>query len=141
MGQGAFRRGKARIEVGGAVIRLVIEGPCDTEWVAATGRALGMVLESPLRPPCWGLMLVVTGSAECTTEALLAIREAARQAWESEGRVATAWVFGPGLEGRRVMQDVLAGVYAGIMPLEVFESEADAGAWLQRQLDAAGVVR
>ncbi|BEV73736.1 MULTISPECIES: hypothetical protein [unclassified Paludibacterium] len=113
---------------------LFVEGPWDAERV----RLARDVFEEaravqPLHAP-WGLIVVVLGSTVCAPDALLSLRAAAQRDTRSTGRVATAWVLAPGLEGRSVMEVVLHTVYEDVGPLEVFTSEAAAEVWIRQHL-------
>ncbi|TDR82797.1 hypothetical protein [Paludibacterium purpuratum] len=118
----------------GAVAWLYVEGPWDAERVRLARDHFEETRAVHPLPTPWGLIVVVLGSTVCVPEALLALRAAARQDARMAGRVATAWVMAPGLEGRSIMPAVLHTVYQDICPLAVCANEADAEHWLQARL-------
>jgi hypothetical protein len=125
--------GKTRLEIDGQIIRLYVYGPWNKELVIETHKNLLSALHA-LDGSSWALMVITVESAICGPDAIEQIRLAAASEVNKSGRVATAWVIDSTIEGGRIMNSVVNNLYKGINPVNIFEDEKFAKAWLLQEL-------
>ena len=126
--------GKAHLQYGDdSIVVLFVEGPWNMELVSSVHATMSQnpMLNSGMP---WGFMIVVSKSTLFGQQALHRIQEAVRKEAQNSGRVATAWVIGPDVEGANLMASVIKGIYAGIQPVEIFRSMGAARDWLNDQV-------
>lgn len=118
-----------------------IGGPWNLELIreyqaAIAPRAQALAARGP-----WALIIVITEAALCPPEAVEAIREGARFQAREGRRACTCYVIGPEVEGAGLTDRVWRGIYAGLMPFEIFSALEPALAWSARQLAGSGEAR
>ena len=87
-----------------------------------------------------GLIVVVHGAAACTPEASELIRAGAVTQAKSSGRACAAYVIRPGMPGYRIMNTLWRSIYAGVQPVEIFDTLEAATRWSHMTLSAAEVI-
>jgi hemoglobin len=127
--------GTAYVSITGQIVRLYVEGPWNEEFVVEVHDALRREISQRIAGP-WAMLVDYKGLALCGPQALKAIRESV--AVEAKmGRIATAWVIERGVEGGQEMISFAQPTYAGINPIRVYRSEAEAEPWLTAMLALA----
>jgi hypothetical protein len=76
-----------------------------------------------------GALLVADLFGPCAPAALEGIRDDIPQR-RNDGLVGVAWVADASIEGRRVMEPIVAELYAGIVPIQFFCTRPPADRWL-----------
>lgn len=129
-------RGRATFEIHGDIVRLQVEGPWNEQLVVESHAALNDRIAA-LAKGRWGMMVVVSGSMVFGPEAMEAIRRAAHDEATKKGRTATAWVIPPGVGGGSLFRNLVGVIYEPSHPVEVFDAEEPARAWLAQELARA----
>ncbi|NSL53908.1 hypothetical protein [Uliginosibacterium aquaticum] len=113
-----------------------IGGPWNAELIHYYRELMAEQVPAVAAQGPWALILEIRGAALCPPEAVEGIRRGVVEHASSWRRICTAYVIASDVEGYGVTDRVWRGIYAGIMPFEIFEHMADARAWTQRHLDA-----
>lgn len=141
LGSPLFRpHGQAVWRIDGAVLRTDVVGPFNRELAEAIGpilhQAYGLL---SAQGPC-AEIVTVRGSSLGGPEVLTALSGVLRKFVQlGIAPVATAFVLPPEVEGSGFMPEVLVQSFAaaGWPACQVFETAAEAEAWVQSQLTAA----
>ena len=128
--------GRASFRIVGPIVVMHVRGPWNAELVVRSHADLQAAL-GELQAGAWGMMVVVQGSALFGPDAMDAIRDVARNETARMGRVATAWVLGPDVEGATLMPGVIESLYGGSDRIRIFEAVQPAEAWLKERVVAA----
>ena len=128
--------GTARVSVTGRIVRLYAVGPWNAEFVVQAHKSIRAQVAEHVEGP-WALLVDMKGTALCGPDALAAIRNVAGADAKQAGRIATAWVIEPGVEGRNEMSRFAQSTFAGVTPIRVYRNEAEAEEWLTAMLALA----
>ena len=129
--------GSSRLEARGQVLILYSAGPFNAEHIRSLAEPF-RAWAAQLQPGgAWATVNVVRHSAMCTPDAIEALRISAERSRAHLGRVASAYVIAPDVEGRRMMDPALRGSCAGIMPMEIFDDLAAALSWAEARIAEA----
>ena len=128
--------GEASLRAEGQVVVAEIVGPWNLELIHDYQRRINELVEVVQQHGPWSLIIVLRIAAMCPPDAVKAIREGAIRQSGQEGRVSTAYVIAPDVEGYRFMDSVWRGIYADVHPFGIFETQEEAMAWSEEQLRA-----
>lgn len=128
--------GTTQHAVRGRVIHAVVGGPWNVELIQTYAAQLAPTVEALRAGGPWAVIVEIHGASLCPMEAVEAIRQGV-QSHARLGRVCTAYVIAPEVEGAGVTDAVWRGIYAGVMPFEIFETLDEALPWVQAHLDRA----
>lgn len=110
-----------------------IDGPWNLELIEHyRERATKMACELAAHG-AWAAIIEIRGEAICPLDALEAIRQGVH-AFAAQGRICTAYVIAPDVKGAAISAPIWRGIYAGVMPFEIFETREAAMAWSLKQL-------
>jgi hypothetical protein len=129
--------GHASFGIRGRIVAIHVRGPWNAELVLQVHAEMHAALEGIREKKAWAVMVIVQGSALFGPDAVEAIRETARSETASMGRVATAWVLDPEVEGATLMPHVIRSLYGDSDRIRLFEALAPAEAWLEERLALA----
>jgi len=112
-----------------------IEGPWNLELIEHyRERATPIACELAAQGP-WAAIIEIRGEAMCPPDALEAIRQGVH-AFAAQGRICTAYVIAPDVKGAAISAPMWRGLYAGVMPFEIFDTRDAAVTWCRKQLTA-----
>lgn len=129
--------GTTRHEVLGSVIHAVVVGPWNVELIQEYAAQLAPTVEVLRQRGPWAMIVEIQGACLCPLEAVDAIRQGVLR-HAAAGRICTAYVIAPDVEGVGVTDPIWHAIYADVMPFEIFETLDAALPWVQAHLDRAG---
>ena len=113
----------------GAIVYVEATGPFNKEIIEEFRRlTLPIFAELPPNRP-QATILIQRVSAMATPEAIEETRRNANLVEQRHARVALAYVMGPDVEGREIMEIRLREVFADHPAFEIFETVEEATAW------------
>ena len=135
--------GEILITSGGELIRFDVHGPFNAEAFQALGYAMAELLMSWTPKGPFATISYWHSSMLASQDALEAYRGVLRQGRKMLPReVTNAWVVPPSVEGRALMEAHWRKLYAECdFPLEIFDNEAAAMAFVQKRLQAVAQAR
>jgi len=130
------KHGAFTLSVDGRLLVVEVEGPWNLELIHSYGMETQPIAEEMARTGPWVLISIAKHSALFTPEAIEALRQTAVTHVRRMGRIATAYVVAPAVEGYRLVDAIFESVYRGVCEVAVFETRAEAEAWAHEQLRA-----
>ena len=126
--------GAFTLSVDGRLLVVEVEGPWNLELIHSYGEETRPVAEEMARTGPWVLISIARHSALFTPEAIDALRQTALTHVRRLGRIATAYVVDPTVEGYRLVDGIFESVYRDVCAVAVFETRAEAEAWAHEKL-------
>jgi len=128
------KHGAFSLSVDGRLLVVEVEGPWNLELIHSYGEETRPIAEEMARTGPWVLISIAKRSALFTPEAIDLLRQTAITHVRRMGRIATAYVVDPTVEGYRLVDAIYETVYRGVCEVAVFETRAEAEGWAQEQL-------
>jgi hypothetical protein len=134
--------GRVEFWTEGSVIRILAEGPFNSEAVKAVGMAMRDLFSGMPKSPRFADLLEFRGSLMASPDALATFADFLRaMSMAGTAPLAVAFVVAPEVEGRSLMLPIFAKLYDEHgRDFAAFETEERAEAWLRERLSAAGAL-
>lgn len=128
--------GESKLCRDGQIILADITGPWNLELIELYRQQIAALIPEVSRQGPWALIITLHRTAICPQDAIDLIRKGIRSDSMAR-RVCTCYVMAKEIEGYLIMGPVWRSLYTGVIPFEIFNSEAEARAWSEQQLALA----
>jgi len=128
------QHGDFELSIDGRLLVVDVAGPWNLELIRNYAAQATPLARQLAETGPWVLISVARRSVLFTPDAIEALRETAQRHTADSGRIATAYVVDPAVEGYHLVNAIFEEIYRDVCPVAIFETRAEAKRWAAEQL-------